>query len=232
MSPPVLVTGGTGALGRAVLGALLDQGLDVRATWVVAAEQEAVSAELGDRGGLKLIEADLSSRQGADAAVAAAAPEGRLGGLVALVGGFASSGPLLEAPDDELGRMIELNLMITERTIRASLPPLLAAGEGSIVTVGARAAAQPFAGASGYIAAKAAVIALTAAVAEDYRADGIRANAIMPSVIDTPANRAAMPGADHARWVRPEAIAAVVRFLLSADSAPISGAAVPVYGDA
>lgn len=95
-----------------------------------------------------------------------------------------------------------------------------------------RAALRPFAGAAGYVSSKAAVIAFAQALAVEYREDGIRANAILPSVIDTPANRASMPDADFARWVKPSEIAAVIAFLLSEDSAPTSGAAVPVYGRA
>jgi NAD(P)-dependent dehydrogenase (short-subunit alcohol dehydrogenase family) len=109
---------------------------------------------------------------------------------------------------------------------------LLSGGGGSIVCVGTRAALQPFSGAAGYVASKAAVIAFAQAVATEYKHDGIRCNAILPSVIDTPANRAAMPGADHSNWVRPEQIAGVIEFLLSDASAPTSGAAVPVYGRA
>jgi NAD(P)-dependent dehydrogenase (short-subunit alcohol dehydrogenase family) len=90
----------------------------------------------------------------------------------------------------------------------------------------------PFAGASGYITAKAAVIAFAQAVAAEYRQDGVRCNAILPSVIDTPANRAAMPDADQSRWVAPEQIAGVIAHLLSDDSSPVSGAAIPVYGRA
>jgi NAD(P)-dependent dehydrogenase (short-subunit alcohol dehydrogenase family) len=98
--------------------------------------------------------------------------------------------------------------------------------------VGTRAALQPFSGAAGYIASKAAVIAFAQAVATEYRDEGVRCNAILPSVIDTPANRAAMPNADHDRWVRPAEIAGVISFLLSEASEPMSGAAVPVYGRA
>jgi len=100
------------------------------------------------------------------------------------------------------------------------------------VCVGTRAALQPFKGAAGYVASKAAVIAFAHAVAVEYRDDGIRCNAILPSVIDTPANRAAMPNADHDRWVKPAEIAGVVAHLLSDESAPVSGAAIPVYGRA
>jgi NAD(P)-dependent dehydrogenase (short-subunit alcohol dehydrogenase family) len=98
--------------------------------------------------------------------------------------------------------------------------------------VGTRAALQPFRGAAGYVASKAAVIAFAQAVAVEYRDDGVRCNAILPSVIDTPANRVSMPKADHDRWVKPAEIAGVIAYLLSDDSRPTSGAAIPVYGRA
>ena len=98
--------------------------------------------------------------------------------------------------------------------------------------MGTEAALEPFSGASGYTVSKAAVLALVRSLAVEYRDDGIRANAILPSVIDTPANRASMPDADHSKWVPPAHIARVVRFLCSADSAPTSGALIPVYGRA
>jgi len=91
---------------------------------------------------------------------------------------------------------------------------------------------RPFSGAAGYISSKGAVLSFVDALAAEYTKDGIRSNAIMPSVIDTPANRAAQPDDDHSRWVKPEQIAAVIRFLCSADAATISGAHLPVYGRA
>ena len=98
--------------------------------------------------------------------------------------------------------------------------------------VSARAALRPFPGAAGYVSAKAAVLAFIQALDAEYKGDGVRANAILPSVIDTPANRADMPDADHSKWVKPEEIAKVVRFLVSEESKPTSGAAIPVYGRA
>ena len=112
------------------------------------------------------------------------------------------------------------------------LPHLLEAGGGSIVCVGTRAAVQPFSGAAGYIASKAAVIAFAQAVAVEYKQDRIRCNAMLPSVIDTPGNRASTPDADFSRWVKPSEIAGVIAHLLSDDSLPTSGAAIPVYGRA
>ena len=112
-------------------------------------------------------------------------------------------------------------------------PPPASISRGSaIVCVSTRAALRPFAGAAGYISSKAAVLAFVDALAVEYTKDGVRANAILPSVIDTPANRASQPEADYERWVTPEQIGRVIRFLCSEDSAPISGAHIPVYGRA
>lgn len=98
--------------------------------------------------------------------------------------------------------------------------------------VGSRAALRPYRGAVAYATAKAAVLAFARAVAADYRDDAVRCNAVLPSVIDTPANRSAMPGADHEKWVAPEEIARVIRFLCSDESGATSGAEIPVYGRA
>ncbi|MGH2961110.1 MAG: SDR family NAD(P)-dependent oxidoreductase [Solirubrobacterales bacterium] len=228
----VLVTGGTGALGTAVVGELLGTGARVVATWVVPEERDRVGEELGSHELLELVEADLTSDDGAEGAVRAALGAPPLAAVVNLVGGYAGGGRTHEAPPDELGRMVELNLMTAYRTTRAALPAMVEQGGGAIVCVGAKAALQPFKGSPAYNVAKAAVVAFVRALAVDYRDDGIRANAILPSVIDTPANREQMPKADHSKWVPPAQIARVVRFLCSPDSAPTSGAAVPVYGRA
>ncbi|HYU62126.1 MAG TPA: SDR family NAD(P)-dependent oxidoreductase [Solirubrobacterales bacterium] len=228
----IVVTGGTGALGSAVVAELLSSAARVVATWVVEAERDRIAGELGDRELLELVEADLLAEGGADAAIEAAAAQPPLTAIVNLVGGFAAGGRVHEAPADEIERMLELNVMTAFRTCRAALPAMLDQGGGSIVCVGAKAALEPFSGASGYITSKAAVIAFVRALAVEYRDDGIRANAVLPSVIDTPANRAQMPDADHSTWVPPVQIARVIRFLCSADSAPTSGAAIPVYGRA
>jgi NAD(P)-dependent dehydrogenase (short-subunit alcohol dehydrogenase family) len=109
---------------------------------------------------------------------------------------------------------------------------LAARGGGAFVCVSARAALEPFPGAAGYITAKAAVLAFVRALDAEYRDAGVRANAILPSIIDTPANRESMPDSDWSKWVAPEQIARVIRFLVSDDSEVTSGAAVPVYGRA
>jgi NAD(P)-dependent dehydrogenase (short-subunit alcohol dehydrogenase family) len=109
---------------------------------------------------------------------------------------------------------------------------MLERGRGAIVCVSSRAAVRPFAGAAGYVTSKAAVLAFVDVLASEYTEDGINSNAILPSVIDTPANRAGQPGADYSRWVSPQEIAHVIAFLCSPEGAAISGAHIPVYGRA
>jgi NAD(P)-dependent dehydrogenase (short-subunit alcohol dehydrogenase family) len=228
----VLVTGGTGALGSAVVAELLGTGARVVSTWIVPGERDRVEGELGSHELLELVEADLSTDEGAAVAVAAANAQPPLAAVVNLVGGYASTGPVHEAPLEEVERMLELNLMTAYRATRAGIPAMLAQGGGSIVCMGAKAALQPFKGSAAYNVAKAAVVAFVRSLAVDYRDDGIRANAVLPSVIDTSANREQMPDADHSKWVPPVQIARVIRFLCSPDSAATSGAAIPVYGRA
>ena len=226
----ILVTGGTGALGSAVATAFLDAGWRVAVTWVNPRELERVT----EREGLALIEADLSHEEAVEHAVRQAAGDtsSPLRAVANLVGGYAGGARVHETRPEDFERQFTLNVWPTFLVTRAAIPHMVEAGGGSIVCVSTRAAVQPFSGAAGYIASKAAVIAFVKAVATEYRDDGVRCNAILPSVIDTPANRASQPDADHSRWVAPAEIAEVVRFLCSEESAPVSGAEVPVYGRA
>jgi NAD(P)-dependent dehydrogenase (short-subunit alcohol dehydrogenase family) len=223
----VLVAGGTGALGAGVLEALLEGGHPVTCSWLVDRERARVEQRFGD--GVDLVEADLMTAEGAEAAVEAS-PE--LGAVVNLVGGFFSGPKAHETAAEDYEKMLTLNLQPGFNLVRAAFPTLLDAGGGAYVGVSARPALQPFEGSAAYSTAKAAVLAFVKSLAADYKNDGIRANAILPSVIDTPANRVATPDADFGRWVRPYDIGRVVRFLVSDDSAPTSGAAIPVYGRA
>jgi NAD(P)-dependent dehydrogenase (short-subunit alcohol dehydrogenase family) len=223
----VLVAGGTGALGTAVVHELLDAGYDCSATWIVDVELERGRAEFGDRA--QFIRADLIDPAGAEEAVAAVSD---LEAVVNLVGGFAS-GPLVhETEAEDFDRMMRLNLTPAFNLAHAAMPRLVERGGGAFVAVSARPALRPFAGASSYVTAKAAVLAFVQALDADYRSQGLRANAILPSVIDTPANRAAEPDADHSKWVQPAEIAKVVRFLVSDDARVVTGGAIPVYGRA
>ncbi|MET7670475.1 SDR family NAD(P)-dependent oxidoreductase [Micromonospora luteifusca] len=225
----VLVTGGTGGLGGAVVTAFVEAG------WrVVVPERQPRPGSDPAADGLVRLSADLSDPAGAARAVEAAAGESAapLRAVVNLVGGYASGGLVHETPIEEFERMLTLNLRPTYLVTQAALPHLVAAGGGAVVCVSARAAVAPFPGAAGYVTAKAAVLAFANAVAVEYRSRNVRCNTVLPSVIDSPANRAAQPDADHSRWVAPAEIATVIRFLASTESAPTSGATVPVYGRA
>jgi NAD(P)-dependent dehydrogenase (short-subunit alcohol dehydrogenase family) len=223
----VLVAGGTGALGSAVVRELLEAGYDCAATWIVDVELERGRAEFGDRA--NFIRADLTDPDDAEQAIAAV-PD--LEAVVDLVGGFAS-GPLVhETALDEFDRLMRLNLTPAFNLARAAMARLVERGGGAFVAVSARPALKPFAGASAYVTSKAAVLAFVQALDADYRSKGIRANAILPSVIDTPANRRDQPDADFSKWVQPAEIARVVRFLVSEDAAVVTGGAIPVYGRA
>jgi NAD(P)-dependent dehydrogenase (short-subunit alcohol dehydrogenase family) len=217
-------------LGTAVTERLLADGWRVVVPWIVESELERVQP----RDGLELVRADLfDPGDVADVMRTAAGDERRpLFGVTNLVGGFDAPGRVHEVPVERFEEQFRLNLRATYLVTQAALADLMRGGGGSIVCVGTRAALQPFSGAAGYAASKAAVVAFVKAVALEYRDDGIRCNAILPSVIDTPANRAAMPNADHERWVKPAQIAGVIAHLLSDDAAPTSGAAIPVYGRA
>ena len=230
MERTALVTGGTGGLGAAVVARLLHDGWRVVVPWVVARELERVEPHPA----LELVEADLFEPGAVATAVerASADTDAPLRGVVNLVGGYAQGARVAEAPIEEFETQLRLNLRPTYLVTQAALPHLVAAGGGAVVCVGSRAALQPFAGAAGYVTAKAAVIAFAQAVAVEYRDEGVRCNAILPSVIDTPANRAAMPGADWSRWVAPAQLAATIAWLCSEDGAATSGAAIPVYGRA
>ena len=222
--PTALVTGGTGGLGSAVTAELLDRGWRVVVPWIVERELSRVTAH--ER--LELVEADLFDPDFARACVETAGAD--LRGVVNLVGGFASGQPVADTPVEDFEQQFRLNLRPLYLVVQAAFPVLREGGGGSIVCVSSRASVRPFAGAAGYCASKAAVTTFAQVVAEEGKPHGIRCNAILPSVIETPANREAM-GPD-APMVPPAQIARVIAFLLSDDAAPTSGAAVPVYGRA
>ena len=227
----MLVTGATGGLGPAVVAAFLADGWRVVATSRSGRPpQDLVGHDHLESVATDLFEpADVAEAVTVAAADRAGAP---LKALVNLVGGYAIGGLVHETPVEQFERQLTLNLRPTYLVTKAVLPHLVDGGGGAIVCMSARAAVRPFRGAGGYATAKAAVLAFAEAVAVEYRAAGVRCNAVLPSLIDTPANRDREPDADTSRWVPPEQVAAVIRFLCSDDSAPTSGAAIPVYGRA
>ncbi len=230
MDRTAIVTGGTGGLGSAVTRAFLDGGWRVVVPWVAEAELE----RLGEHDRLELVRADLFDAGSVAEVVRLGASDAGapLRAVVNLVGGFAEGGRVHETPIEDFEAQLRLNLRPTYLVTAAALGHLLQAHDGAIVCVSTRAALRPFPGAAGYICSKAAVLAFVDALAAEYRRDGVRANAILPSVIDTPANRAANPSGSFDTWVRPDEIAGVIRFLCSDASSPTSGAHVPVYGQA
>jgi NAD(P)-dependent dehydrogenase (short-subunit alcohol dehydrogenase family) len=227
----VLVTGATGGLGPAVVAAFLaDRWRVVATSRSGRPPQDLVGHDRLESVATDLFEpADVAEAVTVATAERAGAP---LRALVNLVGGYAIGGLVQETPVEQFERQLTLNLRPTYLVTKAVLPHLVDAGGGAIVCMSARAAVRPFRGAAGYASAKAAVIAFVQAVAVEYRAAGVRCNAVLPSVIDTPANRDREPDADISKWVPPEQVAAVIRFLCSDESAPTSGAAIPVYGRA
>jgi NAD(P)-dependent dehydrogenase (short-subunit alcohol dehydrogenase family) len=223
----VFVTGGTGALGRAVVTLLLDQGARVAVGYRKASEWRALEDALraGDR--LIGVEAELSDAAAARAAVERAAGAlGTLDGVALVAGGWAGGTPFDAAPADEWPRMLRANLESAANVCRHALP-LLRAQKGAIVAVGSRAAETGGAGMAAYAISKQALHALVRVLALENRGS-VRVNAVLPGTIDTPANRDAMQSADTRAWTSPEAIARVVVFLLSSESAPVTGALVPV----
>jgi NAD(P)-dependent dehydrogenase (short-subunit alcohol dehydrogenase family) len=214
----VLVTGGTGGLGGAVTRAFVEAG------WRTVVPYRSKPPE-----GVVAVEADLTdpSAVGRVAAVAAEAPDAPLKAVVNLVGGFAMGGRIHETPVDEFEAQFRTNLRPTYLVCAATLPHLIDAGGGSIVCLSSRSVLQPFSGAAGYITSKAAVLALVDALDAEYQRDGIRVNAVLPGVIDTPTNRETMAGANRETWVSPADIAKTILFLAGDESSTISGARIP-----
>lgn len=229
MSPSVrgksiAVTGGFGILGRAVGAALLADGARV-----VLLDKAPAPQDLPE-GCLALGAVDLGQPDDARQAMSQAASSlGGLDGLVNVAGGFrweTVEGGSVETWD----RLYALNVRTALLASQAALPHLLASGNGRIVNVGALGAAQAGSGMGAYAASKAGVARLTEAMAEEFKDRGITVNAVLPSIIDTPANRTDMPDADASRWVAPSALAGVILFLLSDAAAPVTGALIPVKG--
>jgi NAD(P)-dependent dehydrogenase (short-subunit alcohol dehydrogenase family) len=224
----VVVTGGTGALGRAVVLQLLARGTRVAVPYRGDGEWRKLHDAAGVGAPLFGAPADLESAAGAASFVDEAARQlGVLDGVALVAGGWRGGAPFGDAPADEWDAMLRTNLDTVAHVCRAALPHLHKQG-GSVVAVGSRAAETGGSGMAAYAVSKVAVHALVRVLALENAGHAVRFNAVLPGTIDTPANRRAMPAADTSKWTSPDAIARVMVFLLSAESAPTTGALVPV----
>jgi NAD(P)-dependent dehydrogenase (short-subunit alcohol dehydrogenase family) len=228
----VFVAGGTGGLGRAVSRALLDAGASVIVGFRTPQEFDTLRIEAQvDASRLQGERMDATDEAAVRGVVERIAQRhGRLDALVNAIGGYAGGAPLWQVEPAVLERMFALNLRPSHVLARAVLPLMLQQQHGAIVGIAARAGLDHPAGAGAYAASKAAALALMDSLAADVAGSGVRVNSVLPSIIDTPANREAMPGADFARWPKPEDIARVVLFLCSDEARVIHGASIPVYG--
>jgi NAD(P)-dependent dehydrogenase (short-subunit alcohol dehydrogenase family) len=234
----VLVAGGTGGLGRAVSLAFVDAGAQV----IVTFQRTGDFDELKKTASAKLVEAEGASLEGFALDVTDEAAvlklmdgivqrHGRLDCLVNAVGGYAGGIKLWELETKVFEQMMAMNLRAGFVLARTAARVMVKQGSGAIVNVAAKAAVDHAAGASAYAASKAAAVAMIDCLAADLKGTGVRANSVMPSIIDTAANRRDMPKADFAKWPKPEEIARVILFLCSDAAKLVQGAAVPVYGD-
>jgi len=225
-----LVTGGTGGLGRSVSVAFLEEGATVVVSYRRQNEFDALrrdaSAYASHLEGYNVdVTDDAAVRQMMRSVIE---KHGRLDVLTNAVGGYAAGWKLWEAEPRVLDQMLSLNLYSGYTLLRSVVPAMLKQGHGAIVNVASRAAVDHAASAAAYAASKAAAVAMLDSLAADLRGTGVRANSILPSIIDTEANRKAMPDADFAKWPKPRDIARVILFLCSDDAKLIHGEAISV----
>lgn len=224
-----LITGAAGNLGRAVAAAFASAGAG---RVLLGRDEASLRSEYGAGDArTMLVGADLMDARSVSGAVGQAlARFGRIDILCNLAGGFDMGPPVHDTPDDLWDRMLDLNARTILRAARAVVPGMLSAGYGKIVNVAATGGLAGKANMGAYSVAKSAVIRLTESMSAELRDRGVNVNCVLPSIIDTPENRAAMPKADPGRWVSPRALAEVVLFLASDKSSAIHGAAIPVTG--
>lgn len=231
-----LITGGTGQLGRVVASRFLSDGFRVAVTYREPREWESLAAaEAGAAGSGSLlgIRADVTDHASMGSAVDACLRGlGSIRVLLHLAGGYAGGTPVDALDERTVRGMIELNLVSAFWAAKHAVPAVRASGSGRLLFVSSRGAVETYPGAAPYAAAKAGLHALVATLAKELRGSGATANAILPSIIDTPANRAAMPDAKHKDWVPPQAVASLLSYLASEAAASTSGALVPIYGSA
>ncbi|CAM3337821.1 SDR family NAD(P)-dependent oxidoreductase [Polaromonas hydrogenivorans] len=225
----VMVTGAAGNLGQAVAAAFAGQGARLV---LIGRQLESLQAAFGDAGDNRLFLATdlLDGPQVAAALAAAVARFGRVDVLCNLAGGFRMGEAVHETADSSWDFLMDINARTVLNTARAVVPHMLEHGGGKIVNVGAYAAQKGAARMAAYCASKSSVIRLTEAMAAELRAKNINVNCVLPTIIDTPENRAAMPQADPLHWVAPKDLASVIVFLASNAARAVHGAALPVTG--
>jgi NAD(P)-dependent dehydrogenase (short-subunit alcohol dehydrogenase family) len=225
----VLITGAAGNLGRALADVFAARGANLV---LVDLRRESLERVFGAENDRRLFApTNLLAQAEVDATVATAIQRfKRIDALCNIAGGFRAGTPVHETTDETWNFLFDLNARTLLHTARAVVPRMLAAGGGKIVNVGAFAAQKGVAGMGAYVAAKSAVIRLTEAMAAELREKNINVNCVLPTIIDTPENRKAMPKADPGRWVAPQDLADTIAFLASDDARAIHGAAVPVTG--
>ncbi|MGH9689469.1 MAG: SDR family NAD(P)-dependent oxidoreductase [Candidatus Acidiferrales bacterium] len=226
----ILVAGGTGGLGSAVSTEFLGEGASVAITYKHDPEFKALRAEAGANasrlyGHAVDVTEDSAVRQLVTEIVA---KQGRLDAVVNCIGGYAAGSKLWELKPDVMGQMLSLNLMSGFVLMKCVVPAMLKQQRGAIVNVAAKAAIDHAGSAAAYAASKSAAVAMIDSLAADLKGTNIRANSILPSIIDTEANRRAMPKADFSKWPKPREIARVILFLCSEDAKVIHGASIPV----
>ena len=234
MSRTVVITGGTGGLGTALVRRLIREDYRIAITYLLPDEASAFESELDvDEERITLTRVDCTNAEAVNTFIKGVADRwGEIHGLCALVGGWAGGRDVEETDDLRFERMLDLNLRSAFYAVRATVPHLKEAGWGRIVLVGSRGAIDYPPGQAAFNIAKSGVVALGKTVAEELDGTEVTANVLMPSVIDTPATRASLPYADYVNWPTPDEIAAVAHFLLTDQSGVMNGTLLPVYGRA
>lgn len=225
----VLVAGGTGGLGHAVSAEFLSEGATVIVTYRHQPEFDALRSEVGENAAkLEGRAVDVTNEAAVEQFIGEIiAKHGRLDAVVNTVGGYAAGWKLWEMKPEVMDQMLTLNLKSGFALARSVVPAMFKQERGAIVNVAAKAAIDHAASAAAYAASKSAAVAMIDSLAADLKGTNVRVNSILPSIIDTEANRRAMPKADFSKWPKPQEIARVILFLCSDDAKVVHGAAIP-----